>query len=201
MVARTELELPTGEIPVDVETHFNNRGITAPDQLARGQFNIWDNSFPANELPSPGGTIQLGAIPFRFPAQRPDGADNFRCVGQLIDVPPGAYDWIYLLAASERRSEDAMYLHYADGTVDPEWLRVSDFWAETPAHFGEQEGLHCTALHYPRHIQRRMGPSIWRTRVPVPRETDLAALHMPDNPAIHVFAITLVARPAIGAAA
>jgi hypothetical protein len=35
-----------------------------------------------------------------------------------------------------------------------------------------------------------MGPSIHRVRVPVPRETDLRAVRLPDNPAIHIFAMT-----------
>ena len=41
-----------------------------------------------------------------------------------------------------------------------------------------------------------MAPVIWRTRVPVPTEIDLAAVGFPDNPAIHVFALTLVAPAA-----
>jgi hypothetical protein len=178
---------------VDIRASFDNRGLTRRDELSRGGFNIWDNTYPAEELPEPGGTTLVGGLPFLFPAPDADGRDNLRCAGQLIALPPGRYDWIYLLGAAERRSEDAVHLHYADGAVDPEWLRVSDFWAETPAHFGESAGLSCTVLHYPRHVQARMGPSIWRCRVPVPRETGLTALRLPDNPAIHLFALTLIA--------
>jgi hypothetical protein len=134
----------------------------------------------------------LGGVPFRFPDEQPDGRDNLRCSGQLIPVPVDRYDWFYLLAAGERRTEDEVLLHYAGGAVDPEWIRVSDFWPETPPRFGEQESLRCRTLHYPRHVQDRMGPVIWRERVPVPREEPLAAVRLPDNPALHVFAITLV---------
>ena len=182
----------TRHTTVDLRAHFDNRGITGRDELAQGGFNIWDNTFPAEELPPPGGTVEVGGVPFRFPDPGAERRDNLRCAGQLVALPPGRYDWIYLLAAAERRSEDFVYLHYAGGAVDPEWLRVSDFWAETPAHFGERAGLRCTELHYPRHVQYRMGPAIWRTRVPVPRETDLAAVRLPDNSAIHLFAVTLV---------
>lgn len=179
-------------LPVDLANHFDNRGITSASDLSSGEFNIWFNSFPAEELPPPGNTVEIGGVPFLFPAPNANGKDNFRCAGQRIPLPPGHYDWIYLLGAAERRSEDFLYLHYADGTTDPEWLRVSDFWAETPAHFGEQHNLRCTRLHYPRHVQRRMGPAIWCSRVPVPRSTELAALRMPDNPAIHIFALSLM---------
>ncbi len=177
---------------VDLGAHFDNRGITAADELAEGAFNIWSNTFAAEELPEPGGLVELGGVRFRFPAPRADGMDNLRCAGQLIEVPGGRYDWIYLVAAAERRSEDVVHLHYADGSVDPEWLRVSDFWPETAARFGEQLAARGNRLHYPRHIQREMGPAIWRTRVPVPRHVSLAAIHLPDNPAIHVFALSLM---------
>ena len=92
-----------------------------------------------------------------------------------------------------------MLLYYEDGSIDPEWLRVSDFWPETPGRFGERESLRCVSLHYPRHVQAPMGPVIWRERVPVPREVPLAAIRFPDNPAIHVFALTLTGGEALAA--
>jgi hypothetical protein len=179
---------------VDLDAWLDNRGTTSSANLAAGGFNIWSNTFPAEELPAPGGTVDVGGVPFRFPAAGAGERDNVRCAGQLVTLPAGRYDWLYLLAASERRSEDMVYLHYVDGSVDPEWLRVSDFWPETPPHFGERAGIACSRLHYPRHVQRRMrsGPAIRRARIPVPRETPLAALRLPDNPAIHIFALTLV---------
>jgi hypothetical protein len=177
---------------VDLSAHFDNTGLTRSDGLSGGAFSIWSNTFPAEELPD-GPTIELGGLPFRFPGRGP-GGDNMRCAAQLIEVPPGRYDWIYLIAAAERRTEDPVLLHYADGAIDPEWLRVSDFWPETPGRFGEREWLRCDSLHYPHHVQTSMGPSIWRERVPVPREVALAAIRFPDNPAIHIFALTLAGQ-------
>src|SRR5262245_52759804 len=103
--------------PVDLSGHFDNRGITAVSELDKGGFNIWDNTFPAEDLPEPGGTVHVGAVPFLFPAPNKDSRDNVRCSGQHIGLPVGRYDWLYLLAAAERRSEDAVTLHYADGSV------------------------------------------------------------------------------------
>jgi hypothetical protein len=36
-----------------------------------------------------------------------------------------------------------------------------------------------------------MDGQIWLTRVPVVRRVPLASVRLPDNPAIHVFAMTL----------
>lgn len=180
---------------VDLSSHVNNDGISyahAPDD---GSFNVWGNTFPAEELPDSHSITVVGGVPFRFPDKRNGRLNNLRCARQLVAVPHARYDWIYLLAAAERRTEDLLYLHYRTQAVDPEWLRVSDFWPETAPRFGELAALSCGRLHYPRHVQPGMGPTIWRQRVPVPREQDLAAFRLPDNPAIHVFAVTLLTTP------
>lgn len=190
-----ELARPAGTaatVTVDLRAHADNVGFTRPDDLGGGAFNIWSNTFPAERLPARiDGVVDVGGVPFRFPAtdRRPD---NLRCTGQRVAVTPGRYDWLYLLAAAERRTEDVVRLHFADGTTDPEWLRVPDFWPQTQAHFGFTTGITFPVMHYPRHVQRNMEPSIWRVRVPVPREADLAAVRLPDNPAIHIFAMTAV---------
>ncbi len=187
----TQQLIATGR-PAELREHFDNRGLTPAEDTGGGAFNVWSNTFPAEQLPAPGSQVQVGGIAFRFPDPSAGGQDNLRCTGQLIPLPAGRYDWIYLLAAAERRTEDLLWLHYADGAVDQEWLRVSDFWPQTPDRFGAALAYRCTVLHYPRHQQQGMDPTIWRHRVPVPRHADLAAVRLPDNPAVHIFAMTLL---------
>ncbi|MFL6161532.1 MAG: hypothetical protein ACJ74U_04820 [Jatrophihabitantaceae bacterium] len=175
--------------PLDLRSHFDNSGLTSASELGAGAFNIWSNTFPAEDLPAEGSIVAVGGVLFEFPV-RSQGGDNIRCGGQLIELPPGRYDWLYLLAAAERHTEDLLYLHYTDGSVDPEWLRVSDFWPQTADRFGGLAAFRCTTMHYPRHIQHGVDPVIWRHRVPVPRHAELGAIRLPDNPAAHIFAIT-----------
>jgi hypothetical protein len=176
--------------PVALTPLFNNTGIAASRWPTSGGFNIWANTFPAEDLPPTGGVVDVGGIPFRFPDAGPGGADNVRCRAQRVELAGGRYDWIYVLAAAERRAEDTVTLHYADGHTSRQWLRVSDFWPETPARFGERLAFRCDTMLYPRHAQPNMAPAIWRCRVPVAEPEPLAALTLPDNPAIHLFALT-----------
>jgi hypothetical protein len=176
----------------DLRQHFNNTGIAAAEHPTVGGFNIWANTYPADQLPPGGAEVYVGGVPFRFPAAATGEPDNVRCRGQRIDLRPGVYDWILLLAAAERRTEDAVALHYADGTVRHQWLRVSDFWPETPARFGELAAYRPDRMLYPRHAQRGMAPAIWRCRIPVTVPDRLTAVRLPDNPAIHIFAMTAV---------
>lgn len=179
-------------VPVDVSPHFDNVGFSEPGATDRASFNIWSNSFPQERVPwSDPGHVELNGVRFRLAAGRDGVPDNIRCSRQLVDVPPGEYDWIHVLTASERRTEDTVLLHFDGGPVDPEWLRVSDFWPETEPWFGERHGLHFPVLHYPRHVQPAMGPSVWMQRIPVTRQSTLRAVRLPDNPAVHIFAMVL----------
>jgi hypothetical protein len=143
--------------------------------------------------------IEVGGIPFRFPSKEDGALNTVVCLGQRLDLPVGRYDWLYVLGAGERRAEDYAYLHYASGAVDPEWLRLSDFWPGAPARFGELEAFRCRHTHYPRHVQAGVEIVIWQQRIPVTRREPLAWVRLPDNVALNLFAVTAArhAAPAL----
>lgn len=181
--------------PVDLSAHWNNRAMSTGSEIASGAFNVWRNSFPAGEMPEPGGPIRVEGVPFRFPLGSPTG-DNVRCDGQYVTVPAGDYDWIQLLASAERRVESTLALHFADGQVDFEAIRVSDFWA-APAWFGETVAVRTRMMHYPHHVQPGVSATLWGQRAPVTRRARLVGIRLPRNIALHVFALTLQTRPPV----
>ncbi|MER7515583.1 hypothetical protein [Streptomyces sp. NPDC126499] len=174
---------------VDISAHLDNTAISAATNTKAGAFNVWGNSFAAEYLPAGGSLVHVAGVPFRFPPVC-DGPDNIRCAGQFLALPEGRYDWIHVLAASERRCEDTVELHFADGSVDAEALRVSDFWS-APAWFGEVKAFESLVMHYPHHVQRDVSAVMWAQRVPVTRRAGLAGVRLPRNVAVHVFALTL----------
>lgn len=184
--------------PVDLEPHLNNVGSTSAENLARGELNVWRNSLPAAELPRRGARTTVEGVPFTFAARSPSDVDNVRCDGQLVAVPCARYDWLYVVGAAERRVEDDLLLHYDNGRVDPERLRLSDFWC-APPHFDETEVVATTCMHYPHHVQERVHGKLWLQRVPVTRRRPLVRVRLPRNVAIHLYAATLAA-PAAAAA-
>lgn len=177
---------------VDLAGQADNRSLSSAENTGAGGFNVWGNSFPAEHLPDPGSTVTVGGVPFVFgTAPGSSGGDNIRCAGQFVDVPPGRYDWVHVLAASERRTEDTAALHFADGHVDFEDLRVSDFWARARPAFGECKAFETPVMHYPHHVQQRVEALMWAQRMPVPRRATLTGVRLPRNVAVHVFAMTL----------
>ncbi|MFD4113528.1 hypothetical protein ACFWSJ_08755 [Streptomyces niveus] len=182
---------------VDISEVCDNRGITKSGADESDGFNIWRNTFPAEDLPAPGSAVEVTGVAFEFPARATGRGDNIRCRGQLLPLPGVRADWLYLLGAAERRTEDEVELHYADGAVRTAWLRMSDFWPETAAWFGEPEAFRGSGLRYPRHTQDGHRPAIWQQRIPVTVPGELTALRLPDNPAMHVFALTAVLEPGV----
>ncbi|AUG78720.1 hypothetical protein CFP65_3948 [Kitasatospora sp. MMS16-BH015] len=174
---------------IDISGHRNNTAVSAATDTGAGAFNVWRNSFAAEYLPAGGSLVEVDGVPFDFPPVC-QGPDNVRCAGQYLEVPRDRYDWIHLLAASERRCEDTVELTFADGSVDAEPLRVSDFWA-APAWFGEVKAFESLTMHYPQHVQRGVPAVMWSQRVAVTRRVDLTGLLLPRNVAVHVFAVTL----------
>jgi hypothetical protein len=175
--------------PLDISAHRNNTAISAATETKAGAFNVWGNSFAAEYLPASESLVHVAGVPFRFPPVCL-GPDNVRCAGQFLTVPVGRYDWVHVLAAAERRCEDTVELNFGDGSLDPESLRVSDFWA-APAWFGEIKAFESPVMHYPHHVQEGVSAMLWAQRVPVTRRAGLAGIQLPRNVAVHIFAVTL----------
>ena len=173
--------------PVDLAPFADNIAMTTLQTLDAGALNVWGNSLPAGTLPAAG----MAVAEIRFRPLPADGRhpDNVRCAGQYLRVPATGADWLHLLAASERRCEETVHLHYSSGAVEPEWLRVSDLWPAHP-HFGERLAARAV-MHYPHHRQDDVQGQIWAMRVPVVRREPLVAIRLPDNPAVHVFALSV----------
>ena len=183
---------------IDLSRHFDCSGIEPGRCPGEGGFNIWGNTFPAEQLPSPGTLVSVGGFPFVFPPAGAGEPDNVRCRGQRIPLPEAHADWIYLLGAAERRTEDEVTVHYAGGATRRQWLRLSDFWPETPAWFGEPLAFRTSFMLYPRHVDAKMSPAFWLQRVPLAVPDGLVAVTLPENPAMHIFAMTMVSQEAPG---
>jgi len=179
---------------IDLASHLDNVGTSTVANTEVGSFNVWGNSYAGEDLPAPGSDVMIDAVRFRLPPLGGAGPDNVRCAGQYLELEAhdGLDDWLYVLASAERRVEDEVALHFADGAVDFEPLRVSDFWAAPPV-FGETKAFE-TLMHYPHHAQFGVPAVIWCQRVAVTRRAPLVGIGLPRNVALHIFAATL--RPA-----
>ncbi len=170
-----------------LEPLLNNQAATRPDNLADGRLNVWRNSLPAQ--PEPLETVVDG-VPLRSTRLDGHGPDNLVCAGQRIEVPERRWDWLYVIGCGERRVRDVLTWHFSDGSVSQDQVELSDLW-EGKSDYGEELALRTDVIHYPHHVQERIGITLWCQRVPITRRQPLRAIVLPDNPAVHLFAMTL----------
>ncbi|MFJ1895330.1 MULTISPECIES: hypothetical protein [unclassified Streptomyces] len=173
---------------VDLAPHLNNVALTARQNLSDGRLNVWGNSLQLETIPS--GRLSVDGVPFEGISRVSSEPDNIRCEAQYLQLPEGKAEWLHLLATAERRCEETVHIHYSSGAVDPEWIRVSDFWP-AQAHFGESLAAASPSMHYPHHHQDNLSGQLWAVRIPVTRREPVRALRLPDNPALHIFALTI----------
>lgn len=171
---------------------LNNRGVTDESDKGDGGINIWGNSFSKNNLPEFGLKASHGKIPFTFQKSAKTGFDNVVCRAQQIKFGPTKISSLHFLAISERSNVAKICITHAGSILEILSVGVSDFWPDAPPNFGNELFLRGKCLHYPKHIQDNMHPSIWYAASNL-QNTGIEAdgLLLPDNPAIHIFAITL----------
>lgn len=186
--------LPTQTVRLDLNGLLDNRSTTTPDRLDQGRLNVWRNSFPA------AGVIHVECDGVKLRADLAGHRDdNVRCDGQVVNVSPVArYDWLYFLACSERRSRSRFVQYFGGGHTWEQDVDVSDLWEGSPAH-GELLAWRSEMIHYPTHVQPRVGLTLWVQRLPIPPRLPLTHLRLPRGGAVHLFDAVLVPSSAASA--
>lgn len=178
---------------VDLINAMNNCGISRRDNLADGMFNVWGNSYPSDELPDSGAIVKFGEVTFRFPEKETRPVDNVVCVGQSIVLEDGIYFGLSILGAAERRSSDFVSFISSTGAKIDVPVCLSDWWSSSRGYFRNTLAVRCSCMHYPRHVQNNVFPALWIHHVALPN-ISTSLLVLPDNPALHIFALTLERR-------
>jgi len=180
---------------IGLNDFHNNRGTTHDHEKHLGRLNIWGNSLPREDLPPLGQEYLKDEVPFILSAEPVHGFDNVVCRGQSIPLPSAQVHALHVIGVAERRNVGHFVLSHEGRVTAALEIGFSDFWPEAPANFGNSLIVRMGCLHYPRHRQQNMHPSLWSARaeaggVPADRLT------LPDNPALHLFALTIDERRA-----
>ena len=188
-------DLGGGFAAIDLGEAFNSDGITSEADRNDADFDEWKQSFAAEELPDAGKLEPKGVkAAFLFPAKDPGKKNNVACGGQKIPVAAKAKQLLLLAAATDANQESKLTLHYADGQATAD-LKVTD-WCQAPA-FGEKAAVTC-----PSRVAIGVGGEnvrgkekkethIWAIAVPLDANRELKSIALPNNPKIHIFAMTL----------
>lgn len=181
---------------LDLTPYFNNDGISYKSDRTDGDFTGRGNTYAAEDLPPSNSNVTFYGVTFRFPDKRAGLKNNVALEGQHIEVPQGIYKCLYLLGASDGNSlEDSIRFVFANGSQEEAFLGLSSWRLYHNLKYGERAAIKCTGYHFPsQHVCTNridVDYGIWMQEVAITTCKVLTAIDFPDNPGMHVFALTL----------
>jgi hypothetical protein len=182
---------------VELSPYFNNDGISYRHNRMDGDLDGEGMTFPAEELPESCAIVTLCGIDFFFPDKRDGALNNLFLEGQLIAIPPNQYSVLHVLGVSEGGSfEDKIAFQYTDGGEERVMLGLTNCrlpWGEVK--FGEQRPLLFAEMHFPPGDWHTSSDhptcGLWLQSLAIDSARKLRAIQLADNPAMHLFAMTL----------
>lgn len=175
---------------LDLTPMFNNQGIsdgiesTKADLTGSGMSYYFDSPIPPSKL-------------FRLETfKKKELKDNISCQEQRIEVEEGFYTKLLMAGVAEWGDfKDKLRLEYEDGSMDELWIGLSD-WILQPS-FQETilfEGKMVENVNGVGVLNQSYRTKLYGVSYPLKGAAKLKRIHLPDQPYIHIFAITLVCR-------
>jgi hypothetical protein len=199
-------------ISVDIAPHCNNAGIASCCDPAADGLDGMGTIFCAESLPASGTTIAHNGTRFVFPDKSDGVPDNIACEGQDIPLPVGHYRALHVLGMCDWRAfAEPLQLKAPDGTCTETRLGLSDASRYQGLQYSESEALTCplvTPDSLIPHVflfgisppgagyemtETHIEAGIWHQVISLETSRPLAGLVLPDNPSMHLFALTLEA--------
>ena len=199
-----------GQITVDIASYFNNAGIASFCDPAADGLDGMGTIFRTEGLPVSGATVDCNGTQFAFPDKSDSVRDNIACEAQEVSLPVGYYRAIHILGLCDwRATAETILLHSPDGSCTQATLGLSDASHYKGLQYGEREAFTGQLITpdgliphvflfgitppgkgrqmYETHIEA----GIWHQVIELKETLLLSHLVMPDNPSMHIFALTL----------
>jgi hypothetical protein len=176
--------------PVDLSPERNVDGTATVAAPAEGNFDGGGWSYDAGLLPA-AGPVTWGGVEYQAPDPAGTAANFVQARGQAILLPAGAHTAVRLIAtAYNGPASGTLTLGYTDGTTGAAAITVAD-WCGSPA------AGSTTALAMPHRIKAGQGVdgppvSLFGLSVPVPSGKQIRSITLPDDPRLHLYAVTLI---------
>ena len=212
MTSRTDTFQRSLQQIVDLSPYFDNEGISSVQQKVGGGLESLGTVFRAESLPESRTIITCNGIDFLFPDKSIGINDNIACEAQEILLPPGHYFALHVLGMSDWRAfEEILILNYLNGTCSEVLFGLSDASCYRGRLYGELEAIQCKLVTLDSLIPHvylfgipmpgegyqmkeiETEAKIWHQVIPVETSWPLSGLTLPDNPSMHIFALTLCA--------
>ncbi|WP_063836144.1 NEW3 domain-containing protein [Actinacidiphila yeochonensis] len=174
---------------------FDNVGATAESATAPGDFDGDGDSYSADALTqagaAPGATVTANGATFTWPDAAPGTPDNVSTDGQQIELT-GQGGQLAFLGAEAGFTAGDVTVTYTDGTTSTGSLGFPNWCCTDNTTYGAKVAITTD------HRDTPSGPANFGTKyqvftntVPLTAGKTVAAVTLPEQPAIHVFALAL----------
>lgn len=180
---------PAAVKQVDISSAFNQDGISTAANPGDGNLDNVGWSLAAEVMPPSGKVTKLAGVDFQMPDYTDGKLNNIEARGQELKVPTGQYHALYMLALAHNGGQRSkLTINYADGSTQVVDLMVSD-WCGGPD-YGEGVAIEMP-YRYDRKGKSAPACRLFRLWWNLDPAKTLTSITLPDNPNIHVFAISL----------
>ncbi|GAA3482739.1 hypothetical protein GCM10018966_072710 [Streptomyces yanii] len=184
------------ELPVaftSLAATFNNVAVTDDSAPSPGNFDGYSNSYSAQALSAAGvkagATLTYNNTDFTWPDAASGAKDNTTADGQIIPVS-GTGKSVAFLGSGVGAPSGTVTVHYTDGTTSTGTLGFPNWITDNPTEFGAQPVITTTYRNTPS------GPAnhgndyrVYYNSVPLTPGKTVAAVQLPQNSSLHVFAL------------
>jgi len=174
--------------PLNIEKFFNNRGFTSKNDIAKGNLTLGNSSFPLDKFPLENPIIYKG-IPFCFYHNL--YGDNIELSGQKITFPSLNSNKLHIIGNSSNGNlSDYIYILNQNNIMSKVKIKLTCLTETTPF-FNNECFWKFDYLHNPLEGSNINSGVLWYVSIDIKDVINFDSFEFPDNPFIHIFAITV----------
>jgi len=196
-VGRIALPAPGAYLPVAIPASslsalFSNVGITDNSDPSAGNFDGAGNSYSAEALAAagitPGSAVTADGVTFTWPDVAAGQPDNAPASGQSFALSGSGSTLGFLGSAANGTQTGTGTIFYTDGSTQSFTLSFANWTTDTPA--SGSVLVTTTAYENRTNSGHVYSPSLFAASVPLQPGKTVAAVQLPDNTNIHIFAVS-----------
>ena len=190
--------------PLNLSRYLNNDGISFETDVEDGNFDGLGNTYPAEKLPASKRITNICGTPMLFPDKSDGAFNNIALEAQQIVVSSSSYSTLAVIGASDSGRyvdggyQDLIVFSYRENIEESAKLRLKDWVCIEDQRPGGYEALRCPYMHCStgRCALSERGyetyPTLWYEEIEIDESKTLERIHLPDNPCMHIFSMTLI---------
>ncbi len=176
--------------PLPLADYYNNNGFSYDLEQQIGNFTTFGSSYPGDEIPDQKDLI-IEDIPFLFPEAK-STFNNIELENQRLSVPEHHYTAMFILGAADNGSYDENVEYHLNDTLVHQMPLALTNWTDQMPKYNEKVVYRCSGIYTQKgSLLTSKQTTIWLQTIQFEHPIHINAIVLPDNPCMHLFAITL----------